>query len=208
MTSRTDRPPVAVPAWSDRPPAAAPTRTTRPPVAGASWRGAHGVGISQVVLVACAAFGPRLSAGVVTSAIARGLQDGGLPEPDACPLPGPSAAAGPGGSYGTISGAGLGTGGGGEDVRELLDALGFDVRMRAARAVVIGARRLEERTLAGSVTFEIATRARQSGIPAYAVTGEDALELFNARILDLQLVLQAASGETLAAAGRMLAGVV
>jgi glycerate kinase len=152
------------------------------------------VGISQTVLVACAPFGPRLPADAVASAIARGLQDGGLPEPDVCPLSGPGAAAG------TRTGEG--------DVRELLDALDFDARMRAARAVVIGARRLEERALAGSVTFEIATRARQGGIPAYAVAGEDALEPFDARILDLQLVLQADSRRALAAAGRRLASIV
>jgi len=80
--------------------------------------------------------------------------------------------------------------------------------MRSARAVVVGAPRLHERTLAGSVTFEIATRARQSGVPAYAVTAENALEPFDARILDLQLVLRAGSSSALAAAGRRLASIV
>jgi glycerate kinase len=160
------------------------------------------VGVSQTVLVACAPFGPRLSADVVASAIADGLQDGGLPAPDVCPLPGPGATTGP------DTGTGTGTGTGREDVRELLDALGFDARMRAARAVVIVVRRLQERTLAGSVTFEIASRARQGGVPVYAVTGENALERFDARILDLQLVLQAASRVTLAAAARRLASIV
>jgi glycerate kinase len=178
------------------------SHTQRPSAPTPSWRGVHGVGISQTVLVVCAALGPRLPADAVTSAIASGLRGGGLPGPDVCLLPGQGAATAPGGGYGTVSGAG------GEVVRELLDALGFDARMRAARAVVIGARRLGERTLAGSVTFEIATRARQGGIPAYAVTGENALSPFDARILDLQLVLQAASRRALAAAGRRLAGVV
>jgi glycerate 2-kinase len=184
------------------------SHTDCPPAHTPSWRGAHGTGISQTVLVACAPFGRRLSAEAVTTAIAQGIQDSGLPEPDVCPLPNLGAATGPGTGNGTISGAGPGTSAGGEGVRELLDALGFDARMRAARAVVIGARRLEERTLTGSLTFEIATRARQSGVPAYAVTGEDALEPFDARILDLQLVLQAASVRQLAAAGRRLAGIV
>lgn len=170
------------------------------------------MGISQTVLVVCAAFGPRLPADVVASAIAGGLRDGGLPGPDICPLPGPGAATGPGVTAGPggahTFGATVSADTGDEDVRELLDALGFDARMRAARAVVIGARRLQERALAGSVTFEIATRARQGGIPAYAVTGENELEPFDARILDLQLVLQADSRKGLAAAGRRLAGVV
>jgi glycerate kinase len=91
------------------------------------------------------------------------------------------------------------------EVRELLDELDFDARMRRARAVVIGTERLEERTLAGSVTFEIATRARQGGIPAYAVTGENALSAFDARILDLQVILQARSRGSLVTAGRKLA---
>src|ERR1700739_524001 len=46
----------------------------------------------------------------------------------------------------------------------------FDTRMKAARAGVIAAPRLDESTLLGSLPFEIATRARQAGVPAYAVT--------------------------------------
>ena len=91
------------------------------------------------------------------------------------------------------------------DVGRALQELGFDARMRRARAVVIAAERLQERTLAGSVTFEIATRARQGGVPAYAVTRENTLEPFDARILDLQLILQARSLNALVAAGRELA---
>jgi glycerate kinase len=162
------------------------------------------VGISQTVLVACAPFGARLPAEAVAGAIAGGLRDGGLPAPDICCLPGSSATGGPDTTGGSATALGMG----GEDVRALLDALGFDARMRAARAVVIGVPRLEECALAGSVTFEIATRARQGGIPAYAVTTEDSLESFDARMLDLQLVLRAASLKTLAVTGRRLAGVV
>ena len=151
------------------------------------WRQAGSVGISQTVLVACVAFGP-LSAVAVTRAVARGLRDGGLPEPDLCPL--------------LIAGEDA------EGVRGLLEQLGFDARMRRARAVVLGADRLQERALAGSVTFEIATRARQSGVPAYAVTGENALGAFDARILDLQMILRARSRRGLASAGRTLAGLI
>jgi glycerate kinase len=84
----------------------------------------------------------------------------------------------------------------------------FDTRMRAARAVVVSAERLDERTLLGSAVFEIATRARQAGAPAYAVTGENALSLFDARILDLQVILQAHDTRALRRAGEKLAGVV
>ena len=102
----------------------------------------------------------------------------------------------------------IGAGSFGTALAVLLDALDFDARMRRARAVVVGAERLEERTLAGSVTFEIATRARQGGVPAYAVTGANALGPFDARILDLQVILEARSARALVAAGRKLAGLV
>ena len=82
---------------------------------------------------------------------------------------------------------------------------GFDERMRRARAVVVGAARLDRETLAGSTVFEIATRARQAGVPAYAVTGANALDAFDARMLDLQLILEARTVRGLAAAGRKLA---
>jgi hypothetical protein len=108
-------------------------------------------------------------------------------------------------------------------IRELLEALDFDARMRTARAVVVGGARLDERTLlatgmraagecltasAGNPTFEIATRARQGGVPAYAVVGENALSLFDARILDLQVILRARNLRGLRRAGERLAGVM
>jgi glycerate kinase len=82
---------------------------------------------------------------------------------------------------------------------------GFDERMRRARAVVVGAERLDRETLAGSAVFEIATRARQAGVPAYAVTGANTLDAFDARMLDLQLILEAHTPRGLAAVGRKLA---
>jgi hypothetical protein len=80
--------------------------------------------------------------------------------------------------------------------------------MKAARAVVIIAPRLDERTLLGSLPFEIATRARQSGVPAYAITRENELSAFDARILDLQLVIKARSTQSLTQAGGRLAEVI
>jgi hypothetical protein len=78
-------------------------------------------------------------------------------------------------------------------------------RMLAARAVAIAVARLDERTLAGSVAFEVATAARQAGVPAYAVTAQNDLDLFDARMLDLQMVLLARTPGSLAKAGRRLA---
>ncbi len=87
----------------------------------------------------------------------------------------------------------------------VLEALGFDARMRAARAVVVGERRLERATLRGRVAGEIATRARQSGVPCHAVAGTDAIDRFDARILDLQAILEASTVAALEAAGEALA---
>jgi glycerate kinase len=84
----------------------------------------------------------------------------------------------------------------------------FDARMKAARAVVILTPRLDEQTLLGSLPFEIATRARQAGVPAYAIAHENELSLFDARILDLQVVLQARSARSLTQAGAQLAQVI
>jgi glycerate kinase len=83
---------------------------------------------------------------------------------------------------------------------------GFDVRMRSARAVVVGVGRLKRETLAGSDVFEIATRARQAGVPTYAVTGANELDAFDARMLDLQVILEASGMRGLSGAGRKLAG--
>jgi hypothetical protein len=129
----------------------------------------------------------RMSAAAAAEEIAAGLRDGGRADPDICPLE-------------DIAGAG--------SVRDLLDELGLDSRMRGARAVVILDRRLAPHSLAGSAAFEIATRARQAGVPAYAVAGENRLDAFAARMLDLQLILRARSRIALRDAGRTLAGVL
>ena len=84
----------------------------------------------------------------------------------------------------------------------VLDALGFDARLRAARALIVGEARLDRDTLLQSrVTGEIATRARQSGVPCHAIVGMDAIDRFDARILDLQAILEASTVAALEAAG-------
>jgi glycerate 2-kinase len=153
--------------------------------------------IPQTLLVATSAFDERLSAQRVASAIARGLRDAGR-EADLCPLDGEAAGPHEKAIPPTQPGAN----------RALLDELDFDARMRAARAVILAAPRLHEDTLAGSLAFEIATRARQAGVPAYAITGENHLDAFDARILDLQEILQARTRRALQGAARKLAGLV
>lgn len=142
--------------------------------------------IPRTLLIAARAFDERLDAERVAAAIAAGLRDGGW-ETDPCPIDGAEESAA---------------------VRSLAQASDFDARMRAARAVVIAEPRLAEDTLAGTVAFEIATSARQAGVPAYAVTGENRLDSFDARILDLQTILQARTHRSLRAAGRKLAKLV
>jgi glycerate kinase len=87
----------------------------------------------------------------------------------------------------------------------VLDALDFDRRMRAARAVVTGEGALDQQSLAGKLVAEIATRARQSGVPCHAVVGRRELDAFGARVLDLQAILEAGTPDQLEAAGRRLA---
>jgi glycerate kinase len=87
----------------------------------------------------------------------------------------------------------------------VLEELGFDARMRAARAVVVGEGRLDRATLEGRVAGEIATRARQSGVPCHAVVGENAIDRFDARILDLQGIVVGSTVEAMEAAGAALA---
>jgi glycerate 2-kinase len=90
----------------------------------------------------------------------------------------------------------------------LLDAIGFDQRLRRARAVVTGEGRLDEQSLAGKALSEVATRARQTGVPCHAIVGASALDRFGKRILDLQAVLEAGDLRELLAAGERLAALL
>jgi glycerate kinase len=150
--------------------------------------------LPRTLLVAANAFGERLSADRVAHTVALGLQDGGWAT-EACPL---SAAAATAGDR-TPTGAPL---------RELLDELDFHARMRSARALVVCERELHEQTLTGSPAFELATRARQAGVPAYAVTAENRLDAFDARVLDLQAIVEGSSARSLRSAARALAELI
>jgi glycerate kinase len=87
----------------------------------------------------------------------------------------------------------------------VLDALQFDRRMRGARAVVTGEGKFDQQSLAGKLVSEIATRARQAGVPCHAIVGTRELDSFGARVLDLQTVLEAGTPGQLRAAGRRIA---
>jgi glycerate 2-kinase len=143
--------------------------------------------IPDTLLLAVCAFGADMPAQRVAETIAKGALAAGMPEPDMCPIE---------------DGAHGGT------VAAVLSSLDFDARMRRARAVVLGTDRLDRETLPGTAVFEIATRARQAGVPAYAVTGVNELDAFDARMLDLQVILEASGVRGLSAAARRLAGLV
>ena len=88
----------------------------------------------------------------------------------------------------------------------VLDAVRFDERMRRARAVITGEGKLDEQSLAGKLVSEIATRARQAGVPCHAIVGRRELDAFGARVLDLGTIVQAGTpGELEAAAGELAA---
>ena len=90
----------------------------------------------------------------------------------------------------------------------VLDAIGFDARMRSARAVVTGEGRLDRQSLAGKAVSEVATRARQAGVPCHAIVGTNQLDAFGARVLDLETVTEAPTIALLCAAGRRLAAIL
>ena len=75
-------------------------------------------------------------------------------------------------------------------------------RMRAARAVITGEGKLDQQSLVGKLVSEVATRARQTGVPCHAVVGTRELDALGARMLDLERVLEASTVAELEAAGR------
>jgi len=87
----------------------------------------------------------------------------------------------------------------------VLDAIGFERRMRSARAVITGEGRLDLQSLAGKALSEVATRTRQSGVPCHAIVGRRELDAFGARVLDLQAVLEASTASQIRQAARRLA---
>jgi glycerate kinase len=87
----------------------------------------------------------------------------------------------------------------------VLDALGFDARMRAAAFVVTGEGRLDEQTLQGKAAGEVAVRCRQAGVACHAVVGQAAIDDFSFRILALDSMAEGGDPSALRAAGRALA---
>ena len=86
----------------------------------------------------------------------------------------------------------------------VLDAIGFDARMRGSSFVVTGEGALDDQTLKGKIVGEVATRCRQGGVACHAIVGRNALDPFGERIIDLASVTEATTLDELKSAGRAL----
>jgi glycerate kinase len=83
----------------------------------------------------------------------------------------------------------------------VLDAVNFDARLAAARAVVTGEGRLDESTLEGKLVGAIAQRARAAGLPVFAVVGQSTLT----EALGLEQILEATDEPAMERAGEAIA---
>ena len=87
----------------------------------------------------------------------------------------------------------------------VLDALGFDARMREAGFVITGEGKLDAQTLAGKAVGEVAGRCREAGVACHAVVGRNELDSSGARDLGLDRVREATTLDELRQVGRELA---
>jgi glycerate kinase len=86
----------------------------------------------------------------------------------------------------------------------VLDAIGFDARMRGSAFVVAGEGSLDEQTLQGKIVAEVATRCRQGGVACHAIVGRNRLDPFDERIIDLASVTEATTLDELRSAAEAL----
>ncbi|MBJ7353544.1 MAG: glycerate kinase [Thermoleophilaceae bacterium] len=90
----------------------------------------------------------------------------------------------------------------------VLDQVDFPARMRASRAVITGEGSLDRQTLLGKAVGEVATRARQGGVPCHAIVGRMEMTEFDARILDFESVTEAGSAQAVSDAAERLIAVL
>ena len=83
-----------------------------------------------------------------------------------------------------------------------------EVPLQEARALVVLAPRLERAARPGTRFFELATRARQGGVPAFALVADIDGEPFTARILDLQRVYRVRTAAEAREAGARIAALL
>jgi glycerate kinase len=87
----------------------------------------------------------------------------------------------------------------------VLDALGFQARLRGRVAVVIGEGRLDEQSLLGKIAGAVARRASAQQVPLHAIVGASALSRPEQDRLGLSSVREAGDLVELARAGETLA---
>jgi glycerate kinase len=83
----------------------------------------------------------------------------------------------------------------------VLDAVGFDLRLRHAAAVVAGEGRIDHQSLAGKIVGEIAARAARAGVPLHIVVGRDQLDSRSREQLGPASIREATTLEAIAEAG-------
>jgi glycerate 2-kinase len=86
----------------------------------------------------------------------------------------------------------------------VLDAVGFDARLRRAAAVVAGEGRIDNQSVQGKIVGEIAARAARAGVPLHVVAGRDELDTPSRERLGAASVREATTLETVAEAGRRI----
>lgn len=87
----------------------------------------------------------------------------------------------------------------------VLDVLGFDARVRAVDAVVVGEGRLDSQSVMGKIVGEIAAHAQAAGVPLHAIVGQAQIDRGTASRINLRSVTEATTLAELEAAGENLA---
>lgn len=90
----------------------------------------------------------------------------------------------------------------------VLEVLGFDARLRAASAVVVGEGRLDRQSVMGKIVGQIAGHARAAGVPLHAIVGQAQIDDATAAQVDLRSVTEASTLTELESAGERLARLV
>ena len=87
----------------------------------------------------------------------------------------------------------------------VLDAVGFDGRVRAARAVIVGEGRIDAQSVMGKIVGEIAARAGGADVPVHAVVGRNELDPAVGDHIGVRSVTEATTLAEIEAAGERLA---
>jgi glycerate kinase len=90
----------------------------------------------------------------------------------------------------------------------VLDAIGFDRRLREADAVIVGEGRIDEQSVMGKIVGAIGRRARAAGVPVHAIVGRNALDPAAAAAIGLRSIVEATTLAELESAGERLGTVV